>query len=152
MMQSFSFLVRSYCGACILAGVLQQFFVSDTGKRCIRGVTGLYMAASLVLCLHQLPGLPLPSRQAVPAQQQTETLYTAQMLAGTRQQLETACDRILQGQGMFGGAQVELAVTPQGEIRVACITLTGPPHPEVEALLSIFAAEEIRWRAGETNG
>ena len=151
-MQSFSMLVRSYCCACMLAGVMQQFFVSNTGKRCIRVVTGLYMVVSLLFCLHQLPVLPLPSRQVVPAQQQTETLYTAQMLAGTRQQLETACDRILQGQGLSGGAQVELAVTPQGEIRVACITLTGPPHPETEALLSIFAAEEICWRAGETNG
>ena len=150
-MQSFSMLVRSYCFSCMLAGVMQQFFVSSTGKHCIRGITGLYMAASLLLCLHQLPGLPLPSGQAVPAQQQTETLYTAQMLTGTRQQLETACDRILQGRGLPGGARVELAVTPQGEIRVACITLPGPPHPEAEALLSIFAAEQIRWQTGETN-
>lgn len=152
MSQSFEFLVRAYCLTCVSAGIIQEFFAPVGSKKIMRGITGLYMIATV---LHCLGAFSLDTMQ--PIVPQTENMpqtpsYTDLLLEQTKANLEKSCTEVLAQNNITAQVQVELESTLQGDISIRRILLTGEKVEGADAILSAFSAKEILWQTGEAYG
>lgn len=152
MTQSFEFLVRAYCLTCVSAGIIQEFFAPAGSKKIMRGITGLYMIATVLHCLGAVsldivdPIVPQPANTP-----QTPS-YTDLLLEQTKTNLEKSCETMLAQKNIAAQVQVELDTTLQGDISVQRILLMGEKVEGAEEILSVFSAKEILWQTGEAYG
>ena len=152
MTQSFQFLVRAYCLTCVSAGIIQEFFAPGGSKKIMRGITGLYMIATVLHCLGQISydaATPIVPQTADAPQTYS---YTDLLMEQVKTNLEKSCEEVLAQNNIPAQAQVELETTLQGDISIRRIVLTGEKVEGANEILSAFSAKEILWQTGEAYG
>ena len=150
MMQSLRSLVRTYCLACLVTGILQQFGPAGNSRKVLQSVTGLYLIAAVLLCGKEVP-FSFSGMECPPLPQQ-ETEQSDWMEDALQKRLEAAADQILASHGIPAQAALTLEIFPDGETRVDTICLSGTKDPRAEDVLAVFKPRRILWDTGEAYG
>jgi hypothetical protein len=144
-------LVRTFCVACIAAGLVQMLLPPSGGRKVIKAVAGLYI---LLAVLHGAQNLPAAFADAVLQSAQSSASVPAQsgcssqILRESERRLSETCRNTLLENGV--DAQVSITLSQEnGAVHISRILLTTSQtlSPEMRRkaadLLAAYGAEAI---------
>lgn len=144
-------LVRTFCIACIAAGLVQALIPPSGGRKVIKAVAGLYILLAVLHGAQNLPAAfaaavltPAQSTDSVPAQ----SGCGSQILRESERRLAETCRNTL----LENGVDAQVSITLSQENDTVCIsrillttsqTLSPEMRRQAADLLAAYGAEEI---------